>query len=1095
MGSKHLLSCFFILLWGNVFAGGHQAPQVSQLKFIENKGQWDESIHYQADLPGGELSLDDEGLTYLFYDQEKYAELLAHHHDHFFDTISAASDSLRMHRFRVNFLGGKAQKLIGEKAYSEHYNYFIGAKENWAGKVKAYHEVHFNEVYPDIDMHLYRNEGSLKYEFLVAPHASPDQIRLEYDGVDTMYLEEGNLVVHTVFHQLNELAPVAYQYVRGKRKEVNCSFALEGNVLTYDLGHYNKNYPLVIDPQLIFSTYSGSTADNWGNTACLDNEGNLYTGGTVFRYSSSGGGFLGQFPATNGAFQTSFQGGNTDIGILKFDSSGTQLLYATYIGGNDAEIPTSLVTNPDGELFILGTSGSTNYPVSVNAFEQNYQGGSPLVPVGGYTFYGGTDIIVSKLSVDGSELLASTYVGGSGNDGVLQHVQVGSNLFFSPLNNNYGDILRGDINVDEEGNVYVASVTTSTDFPVVNAYQPIYGGGSADGCTFKLNSDFSALEWSTYLGGSGADAFYSIQRDSLNGVYLAGGTESSDYPTTDSVLAMTGFGDIDAVVSHLSNGGDSLLQSTYLGTENFDQAYFVQLDKQENVYLLGQSKGEFPVTVGTYSNSRAGLFLTKLNYRLDSVYYSTTLGSVNPVGTTIVPNISPTAFLVNDCENIFIAGWGGETNASYNGGLTKNMPLTPDAYQKVSDGSDFYMMVLLRDATDLLYATYFGGPVSQEHVDGGTSRFDKRGIVYQSVCAGCGSNDDFPLYPNPTGPDTYPQFNNSDNCNNGVFKFDLASLRSKFSYKDTCLSYEVEFINESLGGVDFIWDFGDGNFANTATKVPVTHDFKKAGNYRVTLYATDMSTCTRQDTFSLSIKVREPFTPYVVYDTICLGDSIRLTAKTFKKGVSYSWEPLPEMEGETDSVVWVKPERSTVYFVTVKDTLGCSKQDQFAVVVRSLKKKPNLAVVGSCTAMPTVHFNTSGANGYAYHWKFGDGRESFDPTPKVVYEKEGTYQVIVERQDAYCYGVDTMQVSVEDLRLPNIFTPNGDDKNEEFYVKGLEGTGQWTLEIYNRWGKLVHENQSYQNDWHAEGLAEGTYYYLLIAPDETSCKGWVEVVR
>ncbi|MCB0772855.1 MAG: hypothetical protein KDB93_05730, partial [Flavobacteriales bacterium] len=130
-----------------------------------------------------------------------------------------------------------------------------------------------------------------------------------------------------------------------------------------------------------------------------------------------------------------------------------------------------------------------------------------------------------------------------------------------------------------------------------------------------------------------------------------------------------------------------------------------------------------------------------------------------------VPNISPTAFLVDYCDKIYISGWGSAVQGSL---TTNGLPVTPDAYQPTTDGNDFYLAVYDIDMTGLAYATYFGGPQSLEHVDGGTSRFDRRGRVYGAVCAGCGGHDDF-----PSSPNAWSSTNNSPNCNLGVFKFDF----------------------------------------------------------------------------------------------------------------------------------------------------------------------------------------------------------------------------------------------------------------------------------------------------------------------------------
>ena len=233
----------------------------------------------------------------------------------------------------------------------------------------------------------------------------------------------------------------------------------------------------------MFSTYSGSFANNFGYTATFDSDGFLFAGGSVF---SAG------YPTTVGAYDISYGGGtfngsaHIDIGITKYDTSGTFRIYSTYLGGNNSELPHSLIVNSNDELFIYGTTGSSNFPTSLNAYDNTFNGGTlaNLQNGLGFQYNNGTDIFVTRLSNDGSSLLASTFVGGSGNDG----------LNFTSTNTlryNYADEVRGEIQIDDYDNVYVISSTLSTNFPTTaGVFQPSYAGGPSDGCLFKLDNMF-----------------------------------------------------------------------------------------------------------------------------------------------------------------------------------------------------------------------------------------------------------------------------------------------------------------------------------------------------------------------------------------------------------------------------------------------------------------------------------------------------------------------------------------------------------------------------------------------------------------------------
>ena len=258
-------------------------------------------------------------------------------------------------------------------------------------------------------------------------------------------------------------APAAVHFPALFVKHVN--FSSQNNILSfYFPNSYDNTKDLIIDPTLIFSTYSGSSSDNFGYTATYDRSGFLYSAGTVFDFPS------GSTYPTLGAFQinhaggTGFNGG-TDIAITKYDTTGTFRIYSTYLGGSKSELPHSLVVNNLDELFVFGTTGSDDYPTTNGAYDTTFNGGPPFSPSGlGVTFPNGSDIIVSRFSTSGGHLLSSTYIGGSENDGLNTSQK---------LKKNYADEVRGEIDIDKNNNIYLATCTYSTDFPIAgNVFQP-----------------------------------------------------------------------------------------------------------------------------------------------------------------------------------------------------------------------------------------------------------------------------------------------------------------------------------------------------------------------------------------------------------------------------------------------------------------------------------------------------------------------------------------------------------------------------------------------------------------------------------------------
>ena len=766
---RALLPLFLLLLpFGAPARAGAAAPGTPSLEFIQNKGQWDRRVRYEAALPAGRLFVQADALTYAFVDPA----FLINHHGGAAGAAPAAA-SLAAHAYTVHFEKANARvRLTAETPTPGERNYFVGNDaRRWASHVAAFRRLRYEELWPGIGLTLYENAGQhLEYDVLLAPRANPARVALRYDGADGLALDAaGNLVIKTTLGTTTELAPQAWQATaNGQRQPVACRYVLTGRTVTFALGAYDKSLALTIDPTVQFSTLTGSTADNWGFTATYDNAGNMYSGGIVFDTG-------GAFPATTGAYRTSFSS-IMDIALIKYNTATTgpaARVWATYLGGNSSDFPHSLVVNARNELLMLGSTSSSNYPTTAGAAQRSFGGGSSLSPFRNgapYNMPNGSDLVLSRFSADGSSLLASTYLGGAGNDGVVGQP--------AAIWANYGDAFRSDVLLDGDGNVYVAAATSSTVFPgLAQGFNGTYRGGPSDALVCKLTANLSAVTWAGLLGGAAAEAAYSVQRDAQGRVYVCGGTTSGNFPATAGAYHATAQGgSADGFAARISPDGRTLERATFIGTAGYDQAQFLQLDAAGNAYLLGQTLGAFPSTPGLYSSATGSQFVQKLNPDLTASFYSTAFG--NRAGTRSGPNLVPTAFLVDDCERIYISGWGGLDNdlgGEWLGGSTTGLPVTPDAVQRTTDGSDFYLAEFAPGMSGLEYATFFGQQGNAEHVDGGTSRFDKRGYVYQAVCAGCGGSQGFPL---PPSAGSYTVRNGSTNCNNGAFKMNFEIIQA-----------------------------------------------------------------------------------------------------------------------------------------------------------------------------------------------------------------------------------------------------------------------------------------------------------------------------
>jgi gliding motility-associated-like protein len=301
------------------------------------------------------------------------------------------------------------------------------------------------------------------------------------------------------------------------------------------------------------------------------------------------------------------------------------------------------------------------------------------------------------------------------------------------------------------------------------------------------------------------------------------------------------------------------------------------------------------------------------------------------------PDISPTAFLVDKCNNIYISGWGSNLGGSLS---TLNLPVTFDAYQNTTDGNDFYLAVINENLDSLEYATYFGGSLSTEHVDGGTSRFDKNGVVYQSVCAGCGNNNDFPIYPNPGA---ISATNNSTNCNNAVFKFDFKRpiVVADFSSPILNCTTVVNFINTSstnqLNNISYYWDFGDGNFSNSINPI---HQYQNTGVYSVKLIITSPQACNISDTIYKSIYVLSGTNDSLPSIIKCPYSLTQIGLPSINdSNLIFSWTPLAGLNNTNTSNPFSSSDTNIIYQLIISGN-QCNDTLTQQIVVNNLIVDP-----------------------------------------------------------------------------------------------------------------------------------------------------------
>ncbi|MDB5229564.1 MAG: cell surface protein [Chitinophagaceae bacterium] len=1017
-----VISCILIL----------SQAHAQYLEFVENKGQWNDNVRFRANMNGGALFIQNTGYKVLLNNPDDVTAIASLIHPHSKDTLhpkryfdslqNAGQVVLHSHAYEVKFLNtSKPGSFKAEKQSKQYYNYFIGNDPSkWASGCNPYQSLTVQNLYPNIDIHYYSDNGNLKYDLIVHPGADLSQLAIQFAGPDKLSLKNGNLILKLAFDEVKEMQPYSYQLVNGQKKEVTTSYVLEGNTVKLKLDNYDKNNLLVIDPSVVFSSFTGSSADNWGFTATYDGAGNFYAGGIVF-----GDGY----PVTNGAFQTAYQGGGNgqepslsyDIGITKFNPNGQSVIYATYIGGNGNESPHSLVTDAAGNLIIAGRTSSDNYPTTQ----------SPVGPGGNY------DIILSKLSSDGKKMLASRKIGGKGVDGANITVNKESTDNTVTLRRNYGDDARSEVILDNAGNICLAAATQSTDFPLVNPVQLGNNGGphGQDAVVFKITPDLQTPLLSTYLGGKDDDAAFVLAVNPLtNDLYVAGITASTDFPGNHAgtIFPSSQGGVCDGFIAEFSSLGN-FVRSTYIGTNGADGIYGIQFDKFGFPYIMGTTTGTWPLKNAAYSNPGSKQFISKLLPDLSDWVYSTVFGK-----SASQPSISPTAFLVDRCENVYVSGWGGGTlnDAYVPNQSVAGLPVTPDAIQGTTDGADFYFFVMEKDAKKLLYGSFYGqrgGPVS-EHVDGGTSRFDKRGVIYQAICANCGAN------PKPRFPTT-PGAAYEDNLASSASGCNLAAIKIAFNFAgvgtavkssingnvgDTsgCLPLKVDFTDTIADAKTYIWDFGDGTKKDTTTGPNDSHVFTQVGNYTVMLVGIDSTTCNITDTSYTHIRVRndKALVSYTITKVPpCQSLSYQFTNTSIAPAnkpftnQSFTWDFGDNTTATGFNATHTYAAAGT-YIVKLKlvDTNYCNAPVVLIDTLRiATNVKADFRTPPSGCAPYTAFFENTSAGGSGFIWDFGDGTSSAQSNPSHTYNIPGIYRVkLIATDPATCNISDSAFVTI-----------------------------------------------------------------------------------
>ena len=608
---------------------------------------------------------------------------------------AAQTAVIRMHLEGAN----PEPQITGAERLPTRVNYFTGSDpKSWHTDLPAYARVKYAGIYPGVDLVFYGNQRRLEYDFVVAPGADPKAIQLKIEGARQMRIDShGDLVLKVAGGEVEFQKPRIYQRLKGEKREIAGTYVLaRDHRLTFAVSNYDRSEPLILDPILNYSTYLGGGGLEGGfpMAIAVDNAGNAFVAGLTASVDFPAGTNAGIGPNPNPNNGASF--------VAELNSSGTQLLYSTYLVGtttNAGDGATAVAVDSTGKVYVTGVTFAAGFPSK-----------SPL-PFNANTLFGTCYVTKLDPTQSGSgSLVFSTYLGGTGGE------------------------IGNAIAVDANGNAYVAGQTLSTDFPVVNAYQSTFNPANVNnafGSAFlsKIDTTNSTLVYSTYLSGNAANAAnpavnygdqaFGVAVDASNNAYITGVTtsnNSTNFPSsTNANQTAPPAGNLvsSAFVSKINtagSGASSLVYSTYIAGSTQEEALAIALGPNNVAYVTGLADShDFPTTAGAFDTNGAALggqsFVSVVDTTKtglgNSLTYSTFLGgSGGDTGFGIRVDAAGNAYVVGTTNSTDFPG----TNTGTKLGGFQTTLLN-------SVGSAFLVKLFPggKGTADLLYSTYFGG--------------------------------------------------------------------------------------------------------------------------------------------------------------------------------------------------------------------------------------------------------------------------------------------------------------------------------------------------------------------------------------------------
>lgn len=640
-----LLLTAIVLLAGAVHSWAIGTAQFRAC-FVENQGQWNTDVRYCARIPGLTVWVTTSGIVY----------------DHY-RTASNTSAETTFSEGQVvgmEFIGSAASSVEGRRARETSFN-FLSSGRSFAN-VAAYDSVVIKNLYTGIDLALYFENGSLRYDFIVAPLASPEHIKFRYTGaapsaIHLLSPEELALDLNT--GQIRHGGLFAFQPGDIQPSPVECTFELQTDgTCSFALGQYDLNRSLVIDP-LVYASYIGGTLPDIPQDIATDSAGNIYITGYTLSEN---------YPTTAGVYQKDIRD-SSDIFITKIAANGNRILYSTYLGGNRDDIANALAVTQNGEVLVTGRTRSSDFPSTPDALDAN-----------GYNGY--TDIFLSRISARGDELLYSTLIGGDKDD-VANAIVI------------------------RKGRVYLTGETSSDNtFPITPDARQNRRASAQDAFLIILNEKGDSLYYSSYFGGNGVDIARTLTVQNNGTVYIGGRTSSTNLPVTAKAvkkelsIQAEAFDGFIAAFHPVTRG---IQYCSYFGGIGNDEQIEALTTNSRNELVIGgwTNSPDLPVTPNAFDPLPTGSlqhdgFIAAILPDSSKPIFASYLGGTDKTSTKIFD------LVLDGNDNIFCTGTT----------FSRTFPVTPDAFDtsyELPSNGDAFLTYVNSDASEILYSSYFGG--------------------------------------------------------------------------------------------------------------------------------------------------------------------------------------------------------------------------------------------------------------------------------------------------------------------------------------------------------------------------------------------------